>query len=402
MPLDLNNFLSERAIVESSSEVRDLLKYSKVEGMIYMAGGLPAPESFPMDDIIEIAIDVFKKSGPDAMQYGETIGYRGLREELKKYLNRNNVPVRSVEEVMITSGSQQALDLTARAFIDPGDYVIVEDPTYLAELGVLKKHKANIIPVEMEADGIKIDDFEDILKSLKREGKRLKFLYSVPTFQNPAGITMSTDKRKRVVELANEYDFLIIEDDPYSRLNFDGDFVLPIKYFDKEGRVIYMITFSKLFAPAWRVSGTAAHPEIIDRLVKEKQSADLFTETPGQYILEKFIKGGYLERHIPNIIRLYEPRRDAMNDAIEDRFKCDHECNKPLGGMFHWVTFCDGISTKEIQQKALAKKVAYCSSVPFRPKGQANGMRLNHTNQTPEKIYEGIGILAELFNEKFT
>jgi 2-aminoadipate transaminase len=340
---------------------------------------------------------VLRERGPEALQYGETIGYEGLRKALIEYMNKNNVPVNSIDEVMITSGSQQALDLLGRVFINPGDPVIVEDPTYLAELQVLNDYKARVIPCNMDKDGIKIDELTRILE---QEKIRPKFLYTVSTFQNPSGITMSEEKRKQLINLSKKFDFLIIEDDPYSRVRFEGNPVLPIKHFDDEGRVIYLATFSKVFVPSFRIGPVIADPMIINKLVQAKQSADLFTEYFGQYVAERYITEGCIYRHIPKIIELYRPRRDAMDVAIKKYFGNRVNYVTPNGGMFFWLTFPGNVDTVEMLPKAIERKVAYVSSRPFRPGGERNGMRLNFTNQNPENIDKGISILAELFNEK--
>jgi 2-aminoadipate transaminase len=397
MPTYIEDFLSERATSITTSEVRDLLKYAKIPGMIYLAGGMPCKEAFPMKDIERISYDVFREHGSEALQYGETIGYAGLRKALIEYMNKNNVPVNSIEEVMITSGSQQALDLLARMFINPGDHVIVEDPTYLAELQVLNDYKAEIIPCSMDRDGIKISELTDILEHKKIKPK---FLYTISTYQNPSGITMSEKRRKQLIDLANEFNFLIIEDDPYSRLRYEGNQAPPIKYFDDEGRVIYLATFSKVLAPGFRIGPVVASPEIINKLVQLKQSADLFTESFGQYVAERYITEGCIYKHIPSIINLYRPRRDAMNTAVGKYFGDRVNYVTPQGGMFFWLTFPESVDTVKMLPKAIERKVAYVSSRPFRVRGEKNGMRLNFTNQNPENIDKGISILAELFEEQ--
>jgi 2-aminoadipate transaminase len=399
MPLDIEDLFSERARSATSSEVRELMKYAKIPGMIYLAGGYPCPEAFPTEDIERIACDVIRQNGPASLQYGETIGYEGLRKALIDYMNKNDVPVKSIEEVMVTSGSQQALDLIGRVFINPGDPVIVEDPTYLAALQVLRDYKARIIPCSMEKDGINIDELTTILEE---QQVRPKFLYTIPDFQNPSGITMIEEKRKQLITLSERFNFPIVEDSPYSRLRYEGDHVKPIKYFDTEGHVIYLATFSKVFAPSFRVGPVIANPKIIDKLVQTKQSADLFTGSFGQYIAERYITEGCIYKHIPKIIELYRPRRDAMDVAIKKHFGNRANYVTPQGGMFFWLTFPGNVNTVEMLPFAIDRKVAYVSSQPFRVNRETNGMRLNFTNQSPEKIHEGISILAELFDEHST
>ena len=294
------------------------------------------------------------------------------------------------------------MDLIGRVFINPGDVIAVEGPTYLAAIQAFKYYDPEFVSIPMDDDGMIVDVLEEKLAELERKGKRLKVLYTVSTFQNPMGVTMSVDRRKRLVELANEYDFLIVEDGPYSELRYSGEPILPIKHFDDSGRVIYLGTFSKILAPGFRVGWVAAHPHLIRKMEIAKQSIDLCTNMLGQVIAWKYVEDGHLDRHIPEIVEFYKPRRDAMLEALEEYMPEGVKWTKPDGGMFVWVTLPEGIDTKLMMEKAVAKGVAYVPGEAFFTHREVkNAMRLNFTYVPEEKIREGVKRLAEVVEEEF-
>ncbi len=309
---------------------------------------------------------------------------------------RYGIPTSKVE-IMMVAGSQQALDLVGRTFINPGDLVVVEGPTYLAAINAFKYYEPEFISIPMDHDGMRVDILEEKLRELKAQGKKVKFVYTVSTFQNPMGVTMSVERRERLVELAREYDFLIVEDGPYSELRYSGEPVPPIKHFDHEGRVIYLGTFSKILAPGFRLGWVAAHPHFIRKMEIAKQAVDLCTNTLAQVIAWKYVEDGYLDRHIPRIVEFYRPRRDAMLEALEEYMPEGVEWTKPDGGMFIWVTLPEGIDTKLMMEKAVAKGVAYVPGEAFfAHRDVKNTMRLNFTYVPEEKIREGVKRLAEV------
>ncbi len=400
-PLNFESFFSDKALQMKASEIRELLKLVETSDIISLAGGLPAPETFPVDIIKKIAEEVLTEHADKALQYGTTKGFTPLRLALARWMEkRYGIPMSKVE-VMMVAGSQQALDLIGRVFINPGDVVIVEAPTYLAALNAFKYYEPEFVSIPMDHDGMRMDILEEKLEELKRAGKRVKFVYTVSTFQNPMGVTMSIERRKHLIELAKEYDFLIVEDNPYSELRYSGKPVPPIKHFDDEGRVLYLGTFSKILAPGFRLGWIAAHPHFIRKIEIAKQAVDLCTNTLGQLIAWKYVEGGYLDEHIPKIIEFYKPRRDAMLEALEEYMPEGVEWTKPDGGMFIWVTLPEGIDTKLMLEKAIAKGVAYVPGEAFfAHRDVKNAMRLNFTYVPEEKIREGVRRLAETIKEE--
>ncbi|MDI3475583.1 MAG: 2-aminoadipate transaminase [Thermococcaceae archaeon] len=399
--LNFESYFSEKALKMKASEIRELLKLVETSDVISLAGGLPAPETFPVEVIKEITKEVLSKHADKALQYGTTKGFTPLRLALARWMEkRYGIPMSKVE-VMIVAGSQQALDLIGRVFIDPGDIVVVEAPTYLAALNAFKFYEPEFVSIPMDDDGMKVDLLEEKLKKLKAEGKRVKFVYTVSTFQNPAGVTMSLERRKHLIELASEYDFLIVEDNPYSELRYSGEPIPPIKHFDDEGRVIYLGTFSKIFAPGFRLGWVSAHPHFIRKMEIAKQAVDLCANPFGQVIAWKYVEDGHLDRHIPRVIEFYKPRRDAMLEALEEYMPEGVRWTKPDGGMFIWVTLPEGIDTKLMMEKAVAKGVAYVPGEAFfAHRDVKNTMRLNFTYVPEEKIREGVRRLAEVIEEE--
>lgn len=400
-PLNFESFFSEKALEMKASEIRELLKLVETSDVISLAGGLPAPETFPVDIIKEIAQDVLTNHADKALQYGTTKGFTPLRLALARWMEkRYGIPMSKVE-IMIVAGSQQALDLIGRVFINPGDIVVVEGPTYLAALQAFNYYEPEFISIPMDHDGMRVDLLEEKLEELEKQGKRIKFVYTVSTFQNPMGVTMSVDRRKKLIELAKEYDFLIVEDNPYSELRYSGEPVPPIKHFDDEGRVIYLGTFSKILAPGFRLGWVAAHPHFIRKMEIAKQSIDLCANTLAQVIAWKYVEDGHLDRHIPEIIEFYKPRRDAMLQALEEYMPEGVEWTRPDGGMFIWVTLPEGIDTKLMMEKAVAKGVAYVPGEAFFAyRDIKNTMRLNFTYVPEDKIREGVRRLAEVIAEE--
>jgi len=399
--LDFESYFSEKAKAMKASEIRELLKLVEAGDVISLAGGLPAPETFPVETIKEIAAEVLTHHADKALQYGTTKGFTPLRLALASWMEkRYGIPTSKVE-IMMVAGSQQALDLIGRTFINKGDIVVVEGPTYLAALNAFKYYEPEFVSIPMDDDGMIIDLLEEKLEELRRQGKKVKFVYTVSTFQNPAGVTMSLKRRKRLIELAKEYDFLIVEDSPYSELRYSGEPIPPIKHFDDEGRVMYLGTFSKILAPGFRLGWIAAHPHFIRKIEIAKQAVDLCANTLAQVIAWKYVADGHLDRHIPKIIEFYKPRRDAMLEALEEYMPEGVKWTKPEGGMFIWVTLPEGIDTKLMAEKAIRRGVAYVPGEAFfAHRDVKNTMRLNFTYVPEEVIRDGVKRLAEVIEEE--
>ena len=397
---DFNRLYSDRASKMRKSEIRELLKVTQDPEIISFAGGLPSPLSFPLDGIADTVQDVLKNHGKTALQYGTTQGLRELRESIVERSLKDGMEA-SPDNIIITSGSQQALDTVGKLLLNPGDTAIVGLPSYLGGLNAFRSYEANLEGVPLDKDGMITDILEDKIKELLREDITPKFIYVIPTFQNPAGVVMPESRRKKIIDIANEYDLIVIEDDPYGKLRYDIDHIKPIKSFDDEGRVIYMSTFSKILAPGFRLAWTIASEELTRKMLICKQALDLCTSTFIQFIVEEFIKRGSLDLHIMKIREMYKPKRDTMIKAVAEYFPEGHTCNKPKGGMFAWATLPEGIDTETMFLDAIKNKVAYVHGKAFHVDGGGGrSMRLNFSYSSNEQIKEGIERLGIVIENK--
>ena len=388
----------------ASSTIRELLKLTEKPDIISFAGGLPAPDVFPVEEFSEACQRVLRDCGPTALQYGTTEGYLPLREMIARHTARYGLEV-SADNILITSGSQQALDLLGRIFINGGDRILVESPTYMGALQAWNAYGAEYVPVPMDEDGMITDDLEEAL----RVGP--KFIYVLPNFQNPTGVTLSLERRKQLIELADRYGVPIIEDDPYGQLRFEGEHISPIVVLDDlyrnnsshcyHGNVIYLSTFSKILAPGLRLAWVVAPPEVIRKLVQAKQGADLHTSTFTQIVAHEVSHGGFLDKHIQKICQVYGERRNVMLGAMDAYFPPEVDWTQPKGGLFLWGRMPENLDANEVLALALEHKVAFVPGGPFFPRGGGeNTMRLNFSNAKPEKIQEGISRLGSVLAEK--
>ncbi|MEM2258569.1 MAG: PLP-dependent aminotransferase family protein [Candidatus Thermoplasmatota archaeon] len=398
--MSFENMYSARVKRIRSSEIRELLEISQKPGVISFAGGLPNPKAFPVNDIKEIVNKILEEEPVKALQYGATGGLAEFREELVKYAKKHGIETK-FDEVFITVGSQQALDIVGRVFIDEGDVIFVALPTYLGAINAFLAYGAKLVGVPLDENGMRVDLLEEKIKELKKKGEKLKMIYTVPTFQNPAGVELSEERRKRMVEIANEHNLIIVEDEPYERLRFEGKPLKAIKSYDSEGRVIYMATFSKILAPGLRLAYVIASEELTKKMIVAKQSMDLCAPGFTQAIAYHYIKNGYIERHIPKIIEMYRRKRDIMLDALEEYFPPGCKWTKPRGGMFLWVELPKHISTIEMLPDAINEKVAYVHGKAFHVDGSGeNTMRLNFTNPEDDMVREGIRRLANVIKKR--
>ena len=381
-----------------ASEIREILKITQDPEVISFAGGLPSPHSFPVKMIEKITDRVLERHGAQALQYSPTEGLKDLRELLIKRMKKKGIKC-NLNEIIITTGSQQALDLTAKIFFNPGDNVIVECPTYLGALTAFNAYQPNYIPISMDENGMKIEELENKLKETK--GKPIDFIYTVPTFQNPSGVTMSLERRKQILEIARKNNLLILEDDPYSELRYSGKFVAPIKSLDKHNIVIYTGTFSKILSPGFRLGWVIANEEAIKKMVTSKQGVDLCTNTFVQWIAEEYLRSGLIDKQIPKIRKMYKKKRDLMLKALKKHFPKGTKWTEPDGGMFLWLTLPGHINTKKMFQEAIKEKVAYVHGAAFCVDGKGyNAMRLNFSNAEDDKIEIGIKRLAKIIKKK--
>jgi 2-aminoadipate transaminase len=394
--------LAQRAQGMTSSAIREFLKLTDHPDLISFAGGLPAPEVFPISEIGRATARVLEDHGRIALQYSTTEGYRPLRELLVERMARYGIEV-TPDNVLITTGSQQALDLIGRLLLNPGDRVLTEEPTYLGALQAWGAYQAEYVTVPIDDDGLQVDELEEALRSGP------KFLYLLPNFQNPGGVTLSPTRRRTVVELASRYGTPIVEDDPYGQLRYEGAHVPPLVALDAElhhcahgerrftGNVIYLSTYSKLLAPGLRVAWVVAQEEIIHRLVQMKQGADLHTSTLCQLIAHETVRSGFLDAHVKTIRRVYRERRDAMLEALEHHFPVAVSWTHPEGGLFLWVKLPKALDSREILDEAIDAGVAFVPGPPFYPLGGGeNAFRLNFSCCPPSMIREGIARLGRV------
>ena len=385
-----------------SSAIRELLKFTELPDVISFAGGLPAPDVFPVAEFQEACDKVLREMGSVALQYGATEGYLPLREMIARHTMRYGIEV-TADNILITSGSQQALDLLGKIFINHGDRIIVEAPTYLGALQAWNIYGAEYVTIPSDENGINTDELEAAL----RAGP--KFIYVLPNFQNPTGSTISYERRLKLVEMADRYGVPIIEDDPYGQLRFEGDHLPPLVVLDEKlhpqnghytGNVIYTSTFSKTLAPGLRLAWVIAPPEVIRKLVMAKQGADLHTPTFNQFVAHEVGRGGFIDKHVRYICKVYRERRDVMLESLEEHMPTGVRWTHPLGGLFLWVELPDYMRSVDIFKEAVEQKVAFVPGESFYPCGGGhNTMRLNFSNSTPEKINEGIARLARVVRQ---
>ncbi len=376
------------------STIREILKITKRPDIISFAGGLPAPELFPLEAFQDALNQALRIEGAASLQYDLTEGYLPLKEFLSQWLGQHGLHCRP-EQILLTHGSQQALDLIGKVYLDPNDRVLVENPTYLGAIQAFNAYEARYTTVSMDISGLLIQEAEEkIIKD------RPKLAYLVPTFQNPSGITMNLERRMAFLKLARQRDLPVVEDDPYGYLRFSGE-AQPSLYSLAKGRgVIYISTFSKILSPGIRLGFVIAEPAVIQALVLAKQAADLQTNSLLQRAVYYYGKSGYLDRHIPVITESYRVRAGTMLAAMDRYFPTVLRWIPPEGGMFVWCTLPKGLSSSKLFPKAVQAKVAYVTGRAFHANGGGDEtLRLNFTNSTPEQIEEGIKRLGKVFSE---
>jgi 2-aminoadipate transaminase len=388
----------------SSSVIRELLKLTERPEIISFAGGLPAPEVFPLEQIEAATRRVLAEHGAQALQYSATEGYTPLRELLVRHMQRYGVHV-TPANILITGGSQQALDLLARLFVNPGDRVLTEEPSYLGALQAFQSAQAEFVGVPIDDEGMDVDALEGPL----RTGP--KFMYVLPNFQNPAGVTLSLARRRRLLQLAGHYGIPIIEDDPYGQLRYAGEHIPPLVKIDADlhggaagraftGNVLYVSTLSKVLAPGLRLAWVVAPEVVIERLVQFKQATDLHTATFTQMVAYEVARGGFLDQHVRRVRAVYGARRDAMLEALGRHFPDEARWTRPEGGLFLWVTLPKGVDTSVLLDHALAQQVAFVPGAPFHPCGGGHEtLRLNFSYPTPERIEEGVRRLGRVLEQ---
>ena len=398
----VEGLFSNNVKVLRRSEIREILKLTRQPGVISLAGGLPYPGLFPVEEVQDVVRTVLEREGKQALQYGPTEGDERLLNFLVDLMKEQENAEVERENFLIVSGSQQALDLIGKLFINPGDPIIVGLPTYLGALQAFNGYRAKFIGVPLDKNGMDVDKVEEILKEYKGRGERIKFIYVVPDFQNPSGITMSYERRRKLLSIAEEYNTVIVEDSPYRELRYEGEDIPMIGAMDKKGYALSLHTFSKIFAPGTRLGWIIANKVIIDKLVMAKQPVDLCSPPFNQAIVYEFCSRGLLKTHIEKIVKYYRKKRDIILEAM-DKYMPKEEgiyWTHPEGGMFLWVTLPENIDAEELFPKAIEKKVAYVVGSAFHfDRSGKNTMRLNFSYPTEEQLEEGIKRLAVLLKE---
>ena len=393
----MNYTFSERMKNMNGTATREIFKLLGDPSIISFAGGNPAIECLPTERVKEIANDICASPDfPRVLQYGLTAGFPEFRELLCQYVETAGIYGAKTENVLVISGGQQGIDLALKAFIDPGDVILVEDPTYLAFLQLANSYEGVCVGVKADENGLDLADLEAKIKKHKP-----KVLYCVPTFSNPTGKTYSAENRKAIAEMTAKYGVIVLEDDPYSKLRFKGEYLPAMKSYDEAGNIIFISSFSKIISPGNRTGVAVASPEIIRKMEIGKQGTDLHTPNLSQMITYEYLRRGYLEPDLEKAVKIYGEKKAAMSAAIAKYMPEEFECTDPDGGLFIWGSFPEKIDVVKIFPEAIARKVAYIQGCVFFADGSGtNYVRLNYSYASPAQIDEGIARLGELFKEK--
>ena len=379
------------------SAIREILKLASNPEVISFAGGLPAPELFPVEEMKKVALAVLEEQGRAAMQYSATDGFPPLREAIAERMNRKLHTNVTADSILVTNGSQQCLDFVGRVFLDEGDKIIVESPSYLGALNAFKAYGPEFIEIPTDEDGMIMSELEKALAA----NPDVKFIYVIPDFQNPSGRTWPIERRKQFMEIINKYEIPVAEDNPYGELRFEGEIFPSLKSYDTKGLVLFFGTFSKIFAPGFRLGWVSASPEILEKFNISKQAADLQASTISQMEMAKFIEMYDLDAHVEKIKEVYGKRRTVMLDAMDEYFPEGIKFTRTDGGLFTWVTLPEGIDAAQLMKDVvLPNNVAYVPGEPFYPNGgNANHFRMNYSCMPEDKIVEGVKRLGKALHE---
>ncbi len=375
-----------------ASEIREILKLTESPEMISFAGGLPDPDLFPVEEIARLSGGLTGASGKAALQYSTTEGYLPLREKIAARMRRIFGIAAEASDVLITTGSQQGLDLSGKIWLDPGDIVLCESPTYLGAINALRAYEPQFVELKTDGEGVDLAQLSSILES----GRRIKLIYVNPDFQNPTGRTWSLERRRGFMEIANRYDVAVLEDNPYGELRYEGELLPALKSMDTRGNVVFMGSFSKIFCPGYRVGWLIAEAGLLEKYVLVKQAADLHTSSKAQREIDLYLENYDIERNISRIKSVYARRRDVMLESISRYFPASVKVSKPEGGLFVWAELSPHVDAVELLKISIARQVAFVPGGPFYPNGgRAHTMRLNFSVTDERRIEEGIRRLAE-------
>jgi 2-aminoadipate transaminase len=384
-----------------SSAMRDLMEITARPEVISLAGGLPDTSSFPVETFSAITARIARDSCASALQYGPTEGSTNTKECIVEVMKAEGMRA-DVDDIVVTTGGQQVIDLVTKTLIDPGDVVICEAPTYPGAVPTFSSYEADVIQIEMDSDGMRVDLLEETLERLDREGRRPKFIYTVPTFQNPAGVTLSAPRRSRLVEIARERELLVLEDNPYGLLRYEGEPLPPLYALDGGEYVIYLGTFSKILSPGIRLGWVTAPGPVLSKIKLGKQAADLCSSSLTQQFVELYFETGNWLGYVQDLCGVYRQRRDAMLDALAEFFPREAEWTQPGGGLFIWATLPDFIDTGDLLAKALREeRVAFVPGSAAYVDGRGgSSMRLNFSGANVDGIVEGVRRIGKVVNEQ--
>jgi len=389
-----------RTRVMTSSAMRDMMAVTARPEVISLAGGLPDTSTFPPETLAAITARIAQESSAKALQYGPTDGLPETKECIAEVMRAEGMRV-DTEDVLVTTGGQQVIDLVVKTLIDPGDVVIAEGPTYPGAVPTFNAYQADVVQIDMDSEGMRVDLLEETIDALEREGRRLKFIYTVPTFQNPAGATMSLARRKRLVEIANDRELLVLEDNPYGLLRYEGEPLPPLYSLDGGVYVMYLGTFSKILSPGIRLGWVVAPPPVLEKINVGKQGADLCTSTLSQLMVQAYFERGDWQEYVQALTGVYRPRRDAMLEALGEFFPREAEWTRPDGGMFVWATLPDYIDTTDLLARALRDNVAFVPGQGAFLDGRGrSSMRLNFSASGEDRIREGIRRIGQVIDEQ--
>src|SRR6476660_9284631 len=391
---------ARRTTVMRSSAMRDLMAITARPEVISLAGGLPDTSTFPPKSFAAQMTKIAQESAAEALQYGPTEGFEETVDCILQVMGAEGM-LPDHEDVIVTTGGQQAIDLVCKTLIDPGDVVICEAPTCAGAVPVFCSYQADVVQVECDEDGMRIDELETVLAQLDADGRRPKFVYSVPTFQNPAGVTMSLPRRRRLIELARSREMLVVEDNPYGLLRFGGEPLPPLYQLDGGDFVIYIGTFSKILSPGIRLGWAVTPPPVMEKVVLGKQAADLCTSTLTQYFVREYFAERRWRHYVDDLVEIYRKRRDTMVEALRDHFPAEATWTEPEGGLFIWATLPDYIDTNDLLAKALRADVAFVPGQGAYVDGRgSHSMRLNFSGVDEDEIREGVRRIGKVIAEQ--
>lgn len=379
-----------------ASEIREILKVTDQPEIISFAGGLPAPELFPVEEMMEVSLRVLSEDGRAALQYASTEGYAPLRAWIAQRLNDTRGTSFHADDILLTNGSQQGLDLSGKVFLNEGDAVLCESPTYLSAISAFRAYGCHFREVPTDDEGMLPQELERILQTTRR----VKLIYMIPNFQNPTGRTWSLARRKQLARIADQYEITVIEDDPYGDLRFEGEYLPSVKSFDRTGCVFYLGTFSKILCPGFRIGWVAGNREAINQYVLAKQGADLQSGTITQRFIYKYLELYDIDKHIEVIRNAYKKRRDVMVQTMQNLFPQEISFTCPQGGLFSWAELPSNMDARDILKSCIQRRIAFVPGGSFFPNGgHENTMRINFSNMPESKIIQGLTCLVGILKE---